>query len=94
MSSRRPGWVGVQPSTSRVLTLEAERSVAKKNPTNPKCALTSASGTDLTGRFSDAPTASANSSYTATADLKGPVPTFASLKRTPDGQDYEQRCDD
>jgi len=42
----------------------------------------------------DAPTASANSSYTATADLKGPAPTLASVKRQPDGADYQARCDD
>jgi hypothetical protein len=42
----------------------------------------------------EAPTASANSSYTATADLKGPAPTLASVKRTPDGADYQARCDD
>jgi hypothetical protein len=42
----------------------------------------------------DAPTASANSSYTATADLKGPAPTLASVKRAPDGADYQAKCDD
>jgi hypothetical protein len=42
----------------------------------------------------EAPTASANSSYSATADLKGPAPTLAALKRTPDGADYQAKCDD
>ena len=40
-----------------------------------------------------APTASANSSYSVSADLAGPAPTLASVKRQPDGADYQARCD-
>jgi hypothetical protein len=42
----------------------------------------------------DAPTANANSSYTATVDLKGAAPTLASIRSKPDGADFQARCDD
>ena len=54
MSSTRVGPVGSQPNRARVRSLDAERSIAKNAPMNPKCS-TASSGRDRGHRQAQAP---------------------------------------
>jgi hypothetical protein len=42
----------------------------------------------------NAPTANANSSYSAKADLRAQAPSLAAIKRTPEGADFTATCED
>jgi hypothetical protein len=56
-SVRSVGLVGFQPSSPRVCTLEAARSIPANSPRKPKCSLACSDEMEMTGTFKPRPMA-------------------------------------